>query len=418
MSNALAIATVTETLLQLLQQRLDVSQVPGALVTALPPDSSSGLPDPGVNIYLYQVSPNAALRNADLPTRAADGTLLRRPRTALDLHYLFTFYGDETQLEQQRLLGAVTLALHAQPVLPRDLIQHVQTTTSFLAGADLAQQSELVRVTPTSFSLEELSKLWSFLLKIDYVLSAAYVASVVLIETDDPVPPPALPVQTMNILALPFREPVITQVVAAADAGAPIVPASAVALIGRNLNAPPPPGGAAQVLFGGIAQTPTTVSSSRIVATLPAGLAAGPQTAQVTQPLMLGDPPVPHPAGVTSGVAAFVLHPVIRPGGLPGSFAITVESGVGSPPGDAVVVTLDPAVRTGQNAVLQLIALADPTTRPLFNAGAITADTNTIAFAVPGVASGAYLVRVIVDGAESPLVLDPSGVPVAPNISL
>ncbi|MBN9511563.1 MAG: DUF4255 domain-containing protein, partial [Alphaproteobacteria bacterium] len=96
MSNALAIATVTETLLQLLQQRLDVSQVPGALVTALPPDSASGLPNPGVNIFLYQVSPNLALRNADLPTRAADGTLLRRPRTALDLHYLLTFYGDET----------------------------------------------------------------------------------------------------------------------------------------------------------------------------------------------------------------------------------------------------------------------------------------------------------------------------------
>jgi hypothetical protein len=417
MSNALAIATVTETLLQLLQARLDVSQVPGALVTALPPDSPSGLPNPGVNIYLYQVSPNPALRNADLATRAADGTLLRRPQTALDLHYLLTFYGDETQLEQQRLLGAVALALHAQPVLPRGLIQHVQDTTPFLSGADLAQQSELVRVTPTSFSLEELSKLWSFLLKIDYVLSAAYVASVVLIETDDPVPPLPLPVQTMNILALPFREPVITQVLAAV-AGTPIVPGSSVALIGRNLDAPPPPGGTTQVLFGGMVQTPASVSSTRIVAALPAGLAAGPQTAQIVQPLMLGDPPTPHPAGFSSGVAAFVLHPTIRADALPGSFAITVETGVGSPPGDAVVVTLDPVVRAGQRALLQLIGLADPATRPLFDAGAIAADTDTIAFAVPGVAPGAYLVRVIVDGAESPLIFDPSGMPIAPTVSL
>ena len=52
-------------------------------------------------------------------------------------------------------------------------------------SSNLETQTELVRFTPIAFSLEELSKLWSFLLKIDYVLSTAYVASVVLIEADD-----------------------------------------------------------------------------------------------------------------------------------------------------------------------------------------------------------------------------------------
>src|SRR5262249_38186519 len=150
---------------------IDASHVSGAHVTALPPDASSGLPNPGINIFLYQVSPNPALRNADLPTRASKGALLRRPQIALDLHYLLTFYGDEASLEQQRLLGAVALALHAYPELPRTLIDHVETATPYLAGAGLSQQSELVRFVPVNFSLEELSKLWSFLLKIDYVLS-------------------------------------------------------------------------------------------------------------------------------------------------------------------------------------------------------------------------------------------------------
>ena len=47
-----------------------------------------------MNVYLYRVSPNPAWRNQDLPTRAR-GPIVDRPLTAIDLHYLLTFYGDE-----------------------------------------------------------------------------------------------------------------------------------------------------------------------------------------------------------------------------------------------------------------------------------------------------------------------------------
>src|ERR1700683_1541168 len=221
MSNALAIGTVTETLLQQLSSSLEGAQVAGALVTSLRPDAS---PSPGINIFLYQVAPNTAWRNANAPTRAADGTLLRRPQVALDLYYLLTFYGDDQTLEQQRLLGAAARAINANPVLQRADIQNTQSSVAFLNGADLADQPELVRFTPIHFSLEELSKLWSVFLKTDYVLSVAYVASVVLIETDDVVGPPPLPVLAPNVYAMPFPQPVITQIISAAGAGAPIVP--------------------------------------------------------------------------------------------------------------------------------------------------------------------------------------------------
>jgi hypothetical protein len=415
MSNALAIASVTETLVHLLTHHIGIAQVAGATVSALPPDSPTGLANPGINIFLYQISPNPALRNADLPTRQPDGALLRRPQTALDLHYLLTFYGDETRLEQQRLLGAVALALHAHPVLPRDLIQHVEAQTTFLAGADLAQQSELVRFVPINFSLEELSKLWSFLLKIDYVLSTAYMASVVLIETDDSIPAPPLPVLTPNLVTLPLRQPVITQILSATDPNALIVPGVSILLIGSNLD-PPTPGGT-QVTIGGIAQTPSSVGPTRITIALPPGLAAGAQTVQVVQSLSLGRPPVPHPgAGFESGIAAFVLHPVIQPSSPPGVYAITVEFNVGSPPGPAIEVLVDPVVRTGQRALLQLLSMAEPSTTQLFDGGTISGDTNTLTFATPGLTSGTYLVRILVDGAESPLELDPSGAPIAPTI--
>ena len=80
MSNFLAIATVTATLSQVLQVAVG-ADVPGAAMTTVRPDSTgSGLPTTGVNLYLYQVTPCGTFRNADLPTRSADGHLMQRPQ--------------------------------------------------------------------------------------------------------------------------------------------------------------------------------------------------------------------------------------------------------------------------------------------------------------------------------------------------
>lgn len=421
MSNPLAIATVTQTLVQVLSDGLDPAQVSGARVTAVPPDFKEGLPDAGVNVFLYHVAPNAALRNADLPTRREDGSLLNRPTAAIDLYYLMTFYGNEKQLEQQRLLGAVTRTLHAQPVLPRSTIEFVQTHVAFLASADLADQPELVRVTPINFTLEELSKLWSFLLKIDYVLSVAYQASVVLINTDDPVPPPALPVLAANIYSLPFRQPVIEAIAPASGSSPLILPQSEIVLRGRNFVLMQSTAGGlvaadTVAMIDGAPVTPLDVTPTAVTVTLPAGLAAGTQAAQISQSLLLGTPPVPHQQGFQSGVVPFVLHPVIRPAS-PG-FDITVETGIVSPPGDAVIVTVDPAVQPGQRPILELLEVAAPMAAHLFDGGTIAAATNTLTFDIGVLPAGDYLVRVRIDGAESPFDLDVHGAPVAPVITL
>ena len=107
MSNHLAIATVTATLSQIIGTAVS-AVVPGADVTTLRPDApQDNNRHTRVNLFLYQVTPNSAWRNADLPSRRPDGTLSQRPQAALDLYYLITFYGDENQLEPQRLLGSV-----------------------------------------------------------------------------------------------------------------------------------------------------------------------------------------------------------------------------------------------------------------------------------------------------------------------
>ena len=70
---------------------------------------------------------------------------------------------------------------------------------------------------------------------------------------------------------------------------------------------------------------------------------------------MIGTPPTPHTTGFQSSAAAFVLHPVIRQGSPPGSYAISVQKNSGSPPTTTVTVTVDPAIETGQRVLLELI---------------------------------------------------------------
>jgi hypothetical protein len=201
MSNFLAIATVTAALRQTLGPAIAVA-VPGATVTTMRPDAPhDGTTQARVNLYLYQVTPNSAYRNADLPTRRTDGQVVQRAQVALDLHYLFTFYGDESRLEPQRLLGNVVRILHSQPVLTREVIQKTiadPTFAPFLANSDLADAAERVKFTRIELALEELSKLWSVFLQTPYSLSVAYQASLVLIESEDAIQT-APPVKVRNV---------------------------------------------------------------------------------------------------------------------------------------------------------------------------------------------------------------------------
>src|SRR6266545_1814714 len=158
MSNHLAIATVTATLRDLVFSAVS-ADVPGADVTMVRPDGTgSGVPTTGANIFLYQVTPSAAARNEDLPTRSQDGTLVRRPRVGLDLHYLLTFYGSETQLIPQRLLGSASRVIHAKPVLTRPQVDTSVSARPFLAGSNLSSDIELVKFTQLPLTLEELSR--------------------------------------------------------------------------------------------------------------------------------------------------------------------------------------------------------------------------------------------------------------------
>jgi hypothetical protein len=192
MSNALAIAAVTATLEAILENGVHAeSNLHDTKVTALPPDKARGtITSNQLNLFLYQILPNAAWRNIDIPTQVKPGET-GMPPLALTLHYLMTVYGrenDNSQPFDHHLLGKAMSILFDHALLGPDEIKLA------LPGSGLEQQVERVRITLQPLSVEEISKLWTGFAT-QYRLSVGYEVSVALIDSTQPVRTP-LPVLT------------------------------------------------------------------------------------------------------------------------------------------------------------------------------------------------------------------------------
>jgi hypothetical protein len=408
MSNFLAVATVTAALHRLLQATAG-ADVPGATVTTDRPETSTnGTSSPTVNVYLYQVVPNVALRNADLPTRSSGGDLLQRPVAALDLHYLFTFSGADEELEPQRLLGSVVRTLHAQPFLTPQLIAAVKTAATAsppvhpsLAATDLGDQVERVKFVPLPMNLEELSKLWSVFFQTPYALSVAYQASVVLVEPDVATVTP-LPVLERDVHVVRLGRPLIAAVVASPDPRAPITATTTIDILGSELV-----GDVTRVRLAGSDRPVAARTNTRIpfdLGTVPiAELRAGMATVQVIHRTLLGIPPIEHD-GVESNVATFALHPTIA--------AVAVAAG------PVLTATTDVTVSASQRVDVLLLDPATGQRRHVISGPPRSGDTTSLSFPMAGVAAGSHAVQVVVDQADSVLVRNGAGVITDPLVTV
>ncbi|MDQ1030572.1 hypothetical protein QF035_008154 [Streptomyces umbrinus] len=204
MSNALAIAHVTQALALLIEANLQ-PEIDMAVKVEPRKPSADPPAEPTITVFLYQVTPNTSQRNNDLPTRASDGTLLKRAAAALDLHFLISAYGEESELVGQRLIGSVVRTLHEIPVLPKDIIE-LAGEKPYLASSDLAEAAQRVRFSPTVMDIDETSKLWGMLHQTPYTLSVVYQAALVFIDGRE-VPVPAKPVERSAVRVLPFGAP-------------------------------------------------------------------------------------------------------------------------------------------------------------------------------------------------------------------
>jgi hypothetical protein len=434
MSNTLGIATVTASLKKVLENAIAVAVATGEesgftdspKVTTVPPTSEL-VPKVGANIFLFEVTPNAHARNNDLPTRNSRGDLVQRPRVAIDLHYFVTFYGDDTVLEPQRVMGIMLRTFHTQPVLSPAII--TQTISTFpdnvqplLLKSNLASETDPVRITPTAMTADDLARLWSiFSFKASFSLSATLQASVLFVDGLD-TGASALPVTAANVYIDAGGPPQIDQVVAQSAPGDPLAPGVAIFIIGSGFTA------GVEVFVDGVnLGTPpiTDLSATQIAFTLPTTLLAGTHGLSVARPRLMGTPPTPH-VGLSSNLFLFDIPPVISSATatttlsevvngqtvITGTLTVNVAPQVGQR--QSVVVLLDekqPANTTATSALSY--------TLPVDSRPATDPDTSaTITVAFKRVVQGTYLIRMRVAGVTSTLSVDANNQFAAPFVAV
>ncbi|MGH9866940.1 MAG: DUF4255 domain-containing protein [Candidatus Polarisedimenticolia bacterium] len=447
MSSALAIASVTAVMKDLLNNGLIdhnvASTVGNVSVTALAPDRVDEIQannqSSHLNLFLYQVTPNTAWRNVALPSRDTRGDRVSNPPLALDLHYLLTAYG-AFDLHAEILLGYGMQLLHETPVLTRNAIRTalapppvvgggggLPVELQSLATSELADQVEMVKISPETLNTEEISRLWTAL-QAHYRPTAAYQVTVVLIESKHATKTP-LPVRERMIYTVPFQQPLILEIRSqktSADpivAGQPILAGHNLVLVGQRLRAED-----VRVEIAEIETMPADadISDTQILVTVPASLLCGLHVVRVVHPRMMGSPPTPH-RGVESNLAAFLLRPRLT------SVTAANVQGAGSSPRSAdVTVNVEPAVGDEQRVLLLLNRLASSSSPAEENASysfsapsrlppsplpGTPGTTNTLTIPIQGVKAGTYLVRLQVDGADSPLI-DVGGQFVSPQVIL
>ena len=422
MSNYLAIAAVTATLQRILQTAIQ-SDIPGARVTTVRPDAnSSTTPNVGINVYLYQVTPNPAWRNYDLRNRRPKGELIKHAQAGLDLYYIMTFYGNEMELEPQRLLGSAVRTIVDYPIFTPEMIRETTNNPafSFLADSTLDKQVERVTVVPTTMNTEELSKIWSVFFQTPYVLSFACQGRAVLIEGQRQSGRP-LPIRRREFYTTP-SQPTISQILSEGGVNKPAIANSKLTIRGQHLNSElneeelrklenhqPLARSNPQIRIGEARVTPHDVHENEIALDLSLlspgeknSLRTGIQSLQIVYPILPKRAESEPERIVGSNVMPFVLCPTIA--------EVEVEELEDN--GDdtysaRVKVGLDLMVGVGQRVLLFLNERS--TSNPasyIFIATSRRENSQLIIFPINDVKEGEYLVRVQIDGAESPLNVD------------
>jgi hypothetical protein len=442
MSTALRIASVTQVLKDLLDNGMIDHDLTGTMgghvaVTAWPPDRIDVSPNKEtsqLNLFMYQATFNQGWRNVALPSNNQQGDRVSNPPLAIDLHYLLTAYG-ASELHTEILLGYGMQLFHETAVLDRDAIRKaigppsllsvggLPDSLKLLSSSDLAEQVEQIKLTPEILSIEDISKLWAaFATK--YRPTAAYKATVVLIESSKSAKS-GLPVKGRNIYVKPFSIPVIDTIMSQSAINQPVLENQKI-LAGYRLVVSGTQFGNenAVVNIDGIQidQVLAKVSSTdkQLSFDLPTDLTAGIHELQISNPYSMGTPSVAH-KGVISKSSPFIICPSIV-----GTPAVSQTSGAANAPHSATItLQVQPFINPGQRVAMLIneISVTEPVKSYSFQLppSALLSPpqpTNEIVFKITGVKKAAYLVRISVDDALSPLDSDAGGNYVTPNFSL
>lgn len=419
MSNHLAIATITATLQKMILSAVQGDVYGARVTTTRPINLGSGPSESGVNIFLYQIDFNAALTK-----QKSTNTTKTRRQTALELYYLISFYGNESELEPQRLLGSVVQTFSDRSVITTEIIRDTLADSSFpfLQDSDLIDQVQQINIVPIDISLDDLSKTWSAFFQTPYILSIVYRVLAVYIDGREPLTA-SLPITRPSLSGTApfFNQPLIQQIFAQGDTSQPITATSTLVVRGKILaNKLSQAANATQIRLGDVEVTPTEIKDETLILPLtniPRGnITAGVQSLQVIHRVPTGIKPenVSNPENepestffrkVESNALPFVLCPTIIKinsdglyGRLDGFYEGTIQ------------IEIDLHVQPQQKVVLALnewaYPLPDEPVSYLFDAAKVNEATNMISVPITKIKATEYLIRLMVDGAASLLVND------------
>jgi hypothetical protein len=380
------------------------TDIEGARITTVrPSEIGNGTPETGVNLFLYQVITNPALNNIDATPFRSRGMPTKR-QAALDLYYMFTFYGNDAELEPQRLLGSVMRTLNDKRILTQEMIRAAcrDSTLPFLQESTLAQQVQQMNIVPLDFNLEDLSKAWSVFFQTPYLLSVGYKVLVVLVEGEES-PTRSLPIRDRrtNELMPFYNQPQIEQIGTQGGVTEAIQVDSTLIITGKQLKGD----WATQVRLCGIDITPPEISSTQIVLPLSqmpvTSLRAGIQSLQVVHPPMPNGA-IAHRRGKESNAAPFVLRPRLLNVAIQTTTAEEDELRSGQ---IQLQTNLTLGARQRIVVVMNEWGIQQPASY-LFDAPHREQDGTAVTIPFQDVKPGEYLVRLMVDGAESQLQID------------
>ncbi len=163
---------VGETLKALLQQGISELSADDSITFDSPADIESTT-TPKLSVFLYQIVESSYLRNTGSEPVGIDR--MRYPPLTLDLHYIFTPYAKNREIELI-ILEKLMQIFYDSPVLREEM----------LMGSLKGSGNDEIRIVPDNLTLDDVNKLWERFPNRAFKISPSYILTPVRVPSGRP----------------------------------------------------------------------------------------------------------------------------------------------------------------------------------------------------------------------------------------
>ncbi len=175
MSNNTAIGDISETLINLLRDNLEIPEEMKASIMLISPGDIEATDDVRLSLFLYQVVENVHMKNQEM--EMIDTTIHRYAPLTLDLYYILTVYPseipDKTErtINQHKLLGQAMQVFYDKTVI----------TGSALKGS--LEPNDELHIILSPMDIDDITKIWSTFQEKSFRTSVCYLVTPVMIDS-------------------------------------------------------------------------------------------------------------------------------------------------------------------------------------------------------------------------------------------